>query len=175
VAQKKGISKVLLIVSCLLVVAMLVAIYLQFGTMRQKQAAVAAEELALNQARSKLQSMKALAEKEDEFRENLVVLGHLMPGSAEEEKLIVDMQSAADLSELHFSVIRFGESADKEGYKALPVTMTYEGQFHGLLNLLEYVSVYERAVRIEELRIQLGAEPPDITVNVKASVFYAGE
>ncbi len=173
--QKQGISRPLLLVSVLMVAVVLVLIYLQFGALNEKKAEAEAEALMLSQAQTKLASLRELAKRESEFNEYLAVFEQLMPAAAQDETLIVDMQSAADLSELQFKVIRFGERAENEGSNVLPMQMTFEGRFHGLLNLLEYIRVYERAVRIEEIRIVLSQEEPDITVNLKASAFYTGE
>lgn len=169
------ISKPLLAVTVLLFVAMLVTGYLQYGALQKVAAVVETEELQLGQARLKLQSMKALAEREDEFKAALVVLDQLLPRDAGDERLLVDMQSAADLSALNFSVIRFGERAKGEGFYTVPLNLSFEGRYHGLLNLLEYIRMYERAVRLEEIRIALAQEAPDVNVQIRASAFYTGE
>lgn len=170
-----AISKPLLAVLILLFVALLAAGYLQYGTLQKVTALAETEELQLSQARLRLQSMKALAEREEEFKEALVVLEQLLPGTAGDERLLVDMQSAADLSALRFTVIRFGERVGSEGYYTIPLNFSFEGRFHGLLNLLEYIRVYERAVRLEEIRIALGQEAPDVNVQIRASAFYTGK
>ncbi len=156
--------------------ALLAVGYLQLGVLKRTADILAAEELQLGQARVRLQAMKALAEKEEEFKEQLAVLEQLLPKDAGDERLLVDMQSAADLSALRFTVIRFGERAKTDGVYVLPVNMTFEGRFHGMLNLLEYIRLYERAVRIEEIKAEVNQQAaPDLTAYIKASAFYTGE
>ncbi len=117
----------------------------------------------------------------------LALLEQLLPGEAKEEQLILDLQSGADLSALHFTVIRFGERAANGGYYTLPLNLSFKGRFHGLLTLLEYMLAYKRALRLEEIRIaaaqQAAAEEeeaqqetgPLLHVQIKASAFYNAE
>lgn len=173
--ERVGISRPLIIVAVLVILALLALIVMQWNTYKQNSALVETEEMTLTQAKARLESLKKLKEREGEFREQLAVLEQMIPGEPGDAQLLVDLQSAADLSALRFASIRFGERAAAEGFTAIPVNMTFEGQYFGIINLLDYIRSYERAVRINELRLAAKSDSPGINVNINASVFYTGQ
>lgn len=173
--ERVGISRPLIIVAVLVILALLVLTVMQWNTYKENSFAVETEEMVLSQAKSRLESLKGLKEREGEFREQLAVLEQMMPAGAGDDQLLIDLQSAADLSALRFASIRFGELAEAEGFTAVPVNLTFEGQYFGIINLLDYIRSYERAVRINELRLTAKGDPPGLNVNINASVFYTGQ
>jgi Tfp pilus assembly protein PilO len=72
-----------------------------------------------------------------------------------------------------FVQIRFGERVEKEGFMEMPMNVQFEGAYHELLYFLDYLQVYERAVRIDELRVDEADDT--MMVSVRASTFYSAE
>ncbi|EEG78352.1 type 4a pilus biogenesis protein PilO [Dethiobacter alkaliphilus] len=157
----------------ILVVAGILLNLMQWNTLREEQAVKEDEEQQLELAETRLASMQALAERSDEMEEELELLSQLLPEEPAEDQLILDLQSGADLSDMNFNQVRFGERRDNDGYVEMPLSLVFAGDYHELLHFLDYLQVYERAVRIDELRID-GNDEDANTVNIQASTFYAG-
>jgi type IV pilus assembly protein PilO len=175
-AKNKRGSSVLVVLTALAAAVLLVVMYLQFGALRTVKAELKAEEAQMEQTRLQLQNMKELEKQEAVMEANLEVLAQLLPDAAGDEKLLVDMQSASDLSGLSFALIRFGDGVKTEDYSVLPMDLVFEGRYHGLLNLFDFMRVYERAIRIDEVKIELSrAAPPNVVANIRASAFYTTE
>ena len=173
-SQKRGVGILFMVVALLVVIGLVFVGYLQVQSWLEARDALAAEEASLTQAQQRLASLKQLSLREDSFREDLELLGQLMPEVILDENVIRDMQAGADLSDLRFNLIRFSDRARRDEYGMLPLTMTFEGTYHGVLNLLEYLSAYERATRIEELRLSPGSDADAglLQANIRVSLFY---
>lgn len=108
------------------------------------------------------------------MQSNLDRLDHLLPSGPQEDKLIVDLQSGADLWAMGFLLVRFGDRAEMNGFKEMPMTIGFDGSYHDLLNLLDYLRVYERAVRVDEIKMAPGRDKANmLSINMKASAFYS--
>ncbi len=171
---KRGVSIPLLVVALLVVVGLVYVGYVQLGSWQRAQSELEAEQAALFGAQQRLASLKQLAEEEETMRDDLEFMAQLMPDVLWDENVIRDMQAGADLSDLDFIIIRFSDRARRDGYTVLPLAMTFEGSYYGLLNLLEYMGAYERAMRIEELRIGPGRDAEEsqlVQANLRVNLF----
>lgn len=161
----------------LAVVVVVVGILLnlqQWGRMSQAKADLAAEKQQLTLLETRLNALMALDAKKESMEADLAVLSQLMPGAALESELIVDLQSGADLSDMKLVQVRFGDRVEHEGYTEMPVMMVLSGTYYEVLHFLDYLSVYERAVRVDELRLDTGQENKDeMMVSIRLSAFYA--
>jgi Tfp pilus assembly protein PilO len=171
-ADKKG-SALTVLVLVVLLVAGLAANYLQWGNFQEANARLAEEELLLLVAQTRLNSLKELEKKVPQMEADLEVLGALLPAGPQEDKFLLDLQSGSDLSDMKFMQIRFGERVVGDGFVEMPVSAQFEGTYHELLYFLDYLQVYERAVRIDELRVDEAED--GMMVSVQASAFYAAE
>lgn len=157
------------------ILAALAALFWQFTALKAAKEWLENEKTMLAQANARLQAMAELERQASAFEQELAFLQKLLPDGPEEDRLLVDLQSGADLAGMRFVQVRFGEPVARDKYFELPLNLVFEGSYHQLLQLLQYLEVYERALRIEELRMDRGrAEPPGMTVNMRASVFYSG-
>ena len=149
---------------------------MQWSDLKSERELLKQEEQSLALARTRLTAMVELDKQKGQMEADLVVLGRLLPEAPSEDKLMVDLQSGADLASMEFVQVRFGERVSGEGYMEMPLTMLFNGTYHELLHFLDYLQVYERAVRIDELRVDAGtADSTDMTVSIKASSFYAAQ
>ncbi|MBS4030498.1 MAG: type 4a pilus biogenesis protein PilO [Clostridiales bacterium] len=174
--KKKQNSTLLILFFVVIFVVGLMLILMQFNSLNEGKARLAEEEQLLALAQTRLQSMIQLKEQSDEMEEKLELLTQLLPGSPAEDDLIVDLQSGADLSDMGLFQIRFGERVSKEGYQEMPLNLVFEGSYHEILHLLDYLNAYERAIRVDELRLDPPrAESAKMSVNLRASAFYAAK
>ena len=126
--KKKG-STVLFLLFILAFGVGLMLILMQFNELREGRALLANEEQQLALAQSRLQAMIQLKAQNEEMKEKLELLGQLLPETPAEDKLIVDLQSGADLSDMSLLQIRFGERISKEGYQEMPLSLVFEGNY----------------------------------------------
>jgi Tfp pilus assembly protein PilO len=134
------------------------------------------EEQMLSAARNRLIALQALERQGAQLTADWEVVEQLLPASARVEDLLLDLQAGADLAEMNFAQIRFVEQVDVEGVEGLvemPMQLLFKGSYHQLMNFLDYLLLYERAIRIDELVLSQGTE--GMTVNMRASAFYAVE
>lgn len=176
-AGKKDHGSTVLILLFVVVFAVgLMLILMQFNALNEGKARLVEEEQQLALAQTRLQSMIQLKAQSEEMEEKLELLTQLLPGTSAEDDLIVDLQSGADLSDMGLLQIRFGERMSNEGYEEMPLNLVFEGNYHEVLHLLDYLNAYERAIRVDELRMDLPqAEGTEMSVNLRVSAFYAVE
>ena len=159
----------------MLIVAGLVICFLQYKNFVWAQAQLQQEEVLLAEDEVKLAALKVLQQRTEQLaKEQETLLGQL-PLTAKEEQFLVYMQSAADLSGMDLIQVRFAERIEGEGYTEMPLEMTLAGTYHQLLDLLAYLEVYERAVRLQDLRAEKVSEEERLMVILNASIFYAQE
>ncbi|MBS3887178.1 MAG: type 4a pilus biogenesis protein PilO [Dethiobacter sp.] len=174
--MEKNLGKLLLPA---LVALLLVGLFLnlsQWNGLQLERRRLLEEEQVLTAAKARLVGLQALERQSAELAADWEVVEHLLPASARVEDLLLDFQAGADLAEMSFGQIRFAEQVTVEGAEGLveiPMQLLLAGSYHQLMNFLDYLQLYERAVRIDELILSQGAE--GMTVNMRVSAFYAAE
>lgn len=158
------------------IVGVIVLCLQQWGNLQNERARLAGEEQQLWAAEARLGALRELEKTRGQLEADLAVLGRLLPGEPREDKLLVDLQAGADLAGMKLMQIRFGQRTAGEGYQEMPFSMLLEATYHELLHFLDYLLVYERALRIAEVRIDQGSGGQgDMLVNIRAGAFYAAE
>lgn len=174
--MRKNSNILLLVITSLLLVLGIALNFMQWNTLRDEKIRVEEAQQELDLAQSRLLAMMALEKNKDRLNADYDVVMGLLPSSPSEDGIIRDIQSGADLSGMHFVFIRFGERVKGEGYEEMPVSLSFEGKYHQVLHFLDYLQVYERAVRIDELRVdQSSSDAEKMMVSIVASAFYAEE
>ncbi len=159
----------------LLIVGFLLSLN-QWNVLQLERQKLLEEEQLLSAAKARLAGLQALERQSAELAAEWEVVERLLPRSARVEDLLLDLQAGADLAEMNFGQIRFAERVNVEGATGLvemPMQILFDGSYHQLMNFLDYLSLYERAIRIDELK--LSQNPDGMTVNMGASAFYAAE
>ena len=159
----------------LLIVVGLFLNFMQFNKLRAERALLAQETQLVKVMETRLATVKALELQKPQLEADILILGQQMPGVSAEDQLIVDLQSGADLASMEFTQVRFAERVLGKGYMEMPMQMLFSGTYHEILHFLDYLQVYERALRIDELRVDEGKDATGMTVSIKASAFYATE
>lgn len=164
----------LIFIAVVVVLAGLLLNLSQWGKFKLAKTELVAEEQQLALAEMRLNAMKDLDSQKEKMEADAAMLGQLLPGTALENELLVDLQSGADLSDMKFVQIRFGDRVAKEGFTEMPLSVVFTGNYYKLLHFLEYLSVYERAVRVDELRLDISQDNKnEAMINIRASAFYA--
>ncbi|MCL4464047.1 MAG: type 4a pilus biogenesis protein PilO [Firmicutes bacterium] len=148
----------------------------QWNVLQLERRRLLEEEQLFSAAKARLAGLQALERQSAQLDADWEVVEQLLPTSPRVEDLLLDFQAGADLAEMNFGQIRFAEQMNVEGAEGLvemPMQLLFEGSYHQLMNFLDYLLLYERAIRIDELR--LSQNPDGMTVNMSASAFYAAE
>lgn len=169
--QKK--NPLLTLVLVVVVIAGLSLCYMQFNDYRFEKNRLVQEEQLLLVTQTRLAAVQNLSKQRGQLEADLELLAQRLPDSAEEDQLLVDLQSGADLAHMDFAQIRFTERVPSEGYIEMPIQALFNGTYHEVLHFLDYLQVYERTLRIDELRLDEGDD--EMTISLRASAFYATE
>ena len=155
---------------------MIFLIYGQYSVHQDLVDRVEEEDLNVVRLTARLESLRQLAEKEDEMRTQMALLDQLMPGNPLEDELIRSLQRSADAAKISMMHIRFGGRIDSEDYVEMPLNLSFEGRYEHLVQLLSHIENSPRAIRIDEVDMGRGrAELPYLAINVRGSAFYAGK
>ena len=146
----------------------------QYNSFRTQKMLIAEQTKQLEAAQSRLQGIMQLAERVEELDANYAVLNCLLPTSPQENQLILELQNGTDLAGMKLLQVRFGERSECEGYTEIPINLVLQGTYIQVLDFLGYLHLCERAVRINELRLE-GRDDDGISVTIAASAFFVGE
>lgn len=172
--EKNAGSALKTVILVVLILAVLFLNVVQWRTLGETRARLIQGEQQLELANMRLVTLKGLDTQRNKLKSELELLSELLPAQPLEDDLILDVQSGADLSGMRLAHIRFAErKVSEDGYVEMPAQFLLEGSYHELLHFLDYLQVYERAVRLDELRVDKNENT--MTVNIMASAFYAAD
>lgn len=125
-----------------------------------------AEQLRAQQqtVRRHIARLEAIAAEEDRIRADLRTANDLIPGDVRQPALLTRLQEAADAADVGLDGITLGEPTPVEGAPApeepgavlaqLPVTLTVEGDYFALVDLLRRVETeVPRAVLVDNIHL----------------------
>jgi Tfp pilus assembly protein PilO len=134
--------------------------------------AAANEQLAIAQAEARLQILLQYKANESILKERMARAERLIPVEAAEGTLVKDIQATADLANTKFVQVRFDKYIPGQEYTTIPLQISFEGRYQGLLVLLDSLRDRSRAVRVDEIRIGQGNQAlPQIKADIKANAF----
>ncbi|MDO7788648.1 type 4a pilus biogenesis protein PilO [Desulforamulus aquiferis] len=161
-----------LIIGIVALLLILLLIYKQVGLLNQARQELQTEQAAVTQATSQLQSLVKIRDQSEHFQQELKMLEEIMPKEPRENLLIKLLESKAAKSGMQIKQIKFGQYESKQEHYEIPIFLTLEGQYHGLLNLLDELQAGPRALRTEEVKIGKGGNLSSIQVELTAKAFY---
>lgn len=172
--KKKTQQTVLSVVLGVAILAcMIFLLYNQTGTLQEARAQVEQEELALQQEEARLLNLIALSKQASELEERKARAEALLPPLPKENTLITGMLDLGVTSKTDLLQVRFGERIPQQGYDEMPINLTFEGRYHGLLILLDNLQNWQRNVRIDEVKIGKGKDDyPWVKADLTAAAFY---
>jgi flagellar basal-body M-ring protein/flagellar hook-basal body protein fliF len=131
------------------------------------------EELALQQEEARLLNLIALSKQAPELEERKARAEALLPPLPKENTLLTGMQDLGVESKTDLLEVSFGERIPQQGYDEMPLNLTFEGRYHGLLKLLDNLQNWQRNVRIDEVKIGKGKDDyPWVKADLTAAAFY---
>jgi Tfp pilus assembly protein PilO len=152
---------------------MIFLLYNQTSTLQEVRAQVEQEEIALQQEEARLLNLIALSKQASELEERKARAEALLPPLPKENTLITGMLDLGVTSKTDLLQVRFGERIPQQGYDEMPINLTFEGRYHGLLILLDNLQNWQRNVRIDEVKIGKGKDDyPWVKADLTAAAFY---
>lgn len=165
------------IITVVLGVAMLACmfflLYNQTNALKEARSQVEQEETALKQEEMRLLNLIKLSKQAPELEERKALAEALIPPLPNENLLIAGIQDIADKSKTDLLEVHFDKRVSKQGYDEMPIKLTFEGRYHGLLILLDNLQNWNRNIRVNEVKVSEGSkEYPQIKVEITAAAFY---
>ena len=169
---------VIIVVGALVFLFVIAMAVLQFNNLQGLRVQVEDEEMAVNQARALLNRRMEHRDNASEYEERIEVLKVLIPETPQEEQVLRYFDYLAREYDLKVQQISFGgrEENEEEGYVRMPLSITIEGRYQHLIDLLDHLYNGERAMRVDTVGISLAESPEhraNIRVSISASVFYS--
>jgi type IV pilus assembly protein PilO len=132
-------------------------------------------ERELQQARDRQKEYLKLREevsaREALDKQNLRIL----PVTAEIPAFLDDLNRLAELSGLRMEQVTPSAESKQEFYTKVPVALSVRGRFHELAKFFYNVSRLERAINMEDIKVNVAARESDgavqLAVNVRATTF----
>ena len=153
--------------------AMFFLLYHQLGSLQAARQERAGEQQALEQTRQHLQQLKNTREHAAMLQEQLYVMEEAVPPRAGEDELIEYMQRVADATGSDFIQITFADRSPKQGYIEMPFTVSFQGPYQGLVDLLGELQYGRRIITVDELKIGQGQrELPYLRADITCKTYY---
>lgn len=163
-------------VAVLIFIAGVVFIALQAANLRDLRLQVEEEKVALNLATNEFKQRLDHRLNEQVYQNRLIVYKRMIPETPQEEEILRYFDYLAEEYNLRVLEILFAERVEnaEQGYVQMPLTITMEGNYSGLVGMLKYIRLEGRAVRVNVIRISLtGSFPANIRIVLNASTFYS--
>ncbi|GBF32760.1 type IV pilus biogenesis protein PilO [Desulfocucumis palustris] len=153
--------------------AMLFLLYHQLGLLQAARQERAAEGQTLERTRQHLRQLENTRDHAALLQLQLQALEQAIPTGAGEDELIEYMQRIADNTGSGFIQLTFGERSSKEGYTEMPFTVSFQGRYQGLVDLLGELQYGGRIITIDQLKIGKGQdELPNLRADITCKTYY---
>ena len=177
-AEKKSTQQTVLtiVLGVAIMACMLFLLYNQTNALKEARAAAETEEKAYQSEQERLNNLIKLSKQAPALKERKARVEALIPPLPNENLLIIGIQGLADKSKTDLLQVRFEKRVAKQGYEEMPVKLTFEGRYHGLLILLDNMQNWNRALRLNEVKVSEGRDKlPQIKAEITATAFYQKE
>ncbi|HHV35937.1 MAG TPA: type 4a pilus biogenesis protein PilO [Syntrophomonadaceae bacterium] len=152
---------------------MIFLLYNQANALKEARFQVEQEESTLQKEEGRLLQLISLSKQAPELEERKARAEELIPAFPGESLLITGIQDLADKSKTDLLDVSFEKRVPKKGYDEMPIKLTFEGRYHGLLILLDNLQNWKRNVRVNEVKVSKGSEDlPQIKAEITAAAFY---
>lgn len=152
---------------------MMLAVYAQWGMIRDARADIELERAALARVEAEVRAKQELQARLPALEARLAAGFRSLPVQPNESALLAELERVGNQAGLRSLQVRFGARTAGAGYTEMPLTITFEGRYHGLLFFLDRLGAAGRAVRVNGVNInKAGTDPSEIRVEIRASTFY---
>jgi Tfp pilus assembly protein PilO len=171
-AVSTGKRILLVVLAIALILGMLVLIYFRIDGIKKVYEALETEKAELGRDMETLALLEALKNGEDELIRKYSRTLKMAPEKPDEDEMIKYLQSKAEAAMLKFLRIEFGPRTEEKGYIAMPVELSFSGDYKDLLDFLKLIAEGERAIRIDALNVSsLDDGSGQITADISACGF----
>lgn len=175
-AKRSGLSREsLFIILCgaVIVAVLIFLIAVEIGNYRRGCAGVAQERAAVAREEARLRHLITLSREADLLQERLDRYERLIPDRPLQPAVIRDLQAIAEQSRTTFVEVEFDRQVPRTGYVEVPLKLAYEGRNEGLLALLSNLQGWQRAIRIDGVKVGKGrGDYPVVVAEIDASIFF---
>jgi len=155
------------------IILMVFLLYNQLNELKEGYAAIARERATLNQTQASYQGLKQLESRAKQMQERLNELNKAFPEYPAEDLLINDIGNITTATGSDLLQVQFAERTPQKKYVEMPVTIALKANYHGMIDLLDYLQNGPRALRIEEFAMSGGNQmSPGISANIMTTAFY---
>ncbi len=149
-----------------------ILIYVQVGVNRNLKEEAVTEQQLLNQAEATLARYQQLRDNAPLYRAQLAELKQMIPPQPAEEAIIRHIYFLAADADLRVTEIRFGNRSENKDYVEMPLAITMEGAFPGLLKTLMLLRSGTRAIRVDEINVTGRQSESGVRAVLTACAFY---
>ena len=169
-ATRKHLPVILII---LIVILAALLLYMQYSTLRTLQEEVSLEEMELDLARARLNSLIRHSENAAQYQERLDFAVGKIPSAPSEEEVIRYLYRLAEEADLQIMDLRFENRSQGEQFTTMPLTITLEAGYQNIRRFLNLLYYGERAFRVDNLRLsRSGASENILRITLNCSTFY---
>jgi type IV pilus assembly protein PilO len=131
----------------------------------ETDSAISAEQVRLAAAQAKLAQAEVTRAEGKKNQALLLELAKMVPDSNQVPSLLVQIQDLADQSGIEFISVTPGEPKESEGFKIIPLTLTFGGTYFDLSDFAyraeQLVAGPGRLLTVKSIQLQLGANNQD--------------
>lgn len=152
---------------------MMLAVYAQWGMIRDARADIELERAALARVEAEVRAKQELQARLPALEARLAAGFRSLPVQPDESALLAELERIGNQAGVRSLQVRFGPRVAGQGYTEMPLTIAFEGRYHGLLFFLDRLGAGERAVRVDAVNVSKGGtDPSEVNVEIRAGVFY---
>jgi Tfp pilus assembly protein PilO len=153
--------------------AMVFLLYQQLGSLKAARQQRAGEQQALTQTRQHLRQLENTRDHAAMLQQQIDVLEQAIPPRAGEDELIEYMQMLADDTGTGFVEIIFADRSSRQGYIEMPFTVSFQGSYQRLLELMGELQYGRRVITVDELKIGRGqSEMTYLRADITCKTYY---
>lgn len=169
--KKKNAFQMLLIIVFSLICFIFAYLTVQEGLLISRQTAeISTIEAMIGQQQEVLRKMKDAEAKSAELEAQLMVLREMIPDGLEQNRFLVWIQQISSDASMKLTDVSFDEHVQEDGYMLMPLTLSMQGSYKGLLKLLSELMYNKRLVRVDD--IDLTENNGILNIEIKANLFY---
>lgn len=162
---------VLLVLSAVICVMLLALSVKNFIDIRKVNANIKLETKALKDNEDRLEFLKKLKNLQPELEYTLAALKRKIPSNPEDFKIIEQLEKYSSVYSSDFVGIEFGEYTKESDINAIPVKLTFMGNYSNLINLLNEIKTGDRFFRFDTIKATK-SEDSQIRADLDGFAFY---
>ncbi len=146
--NRQAIIVVIVLIVVIIVAIFALLVFPQFGKLASLEAEVLAAEIDVSSAETLLSRRQAAKGRSAHTESQLMRLANELPESPELASVIVELQNLMNLEGLELSQMSPSVPSEREGFAAVTISLSFEGRWIEVVNLLQDLPSMTRQVRV---------------------------